>query len=120
MPLVLGWGLVTLTVFSAWRLNSRFTWCGMTSFTDATRLMTGSLLSAFPVMRSVPLCLRQSVYHRIFYSKAHDFAYFRIPKCANSPVAMTLYAAIAAQDETSTLSDHGRTGSHQATLVLPR
>lgn len=86
----------------------------MISFTDATRIVTGSLLSAFPVMRGVPLPLRQPVYHRIFYSKAHHFAYFRIPKCANSTVVMTLYAAIAAQDQSAALPDHGRTGSRKA------
>jgi hypothetical protein len=86
----------------------------MTAMTTATRLVTGSLLSAFPMMRGVPLRLRQSVYHRIFYSRAHDFAYFRIPKCANSTVVMTLHSAMAAQRHSAALSDQGRAGSREA------
>lgn len=86
----------------------------MNALSNATKIITGGLLSTFPMMRDVPMLLRQAVYRRVVYSQAYDFAYFRIPKCANSTVVMTLDSAMAAAQQRAQVSDLTRAGSREA------
>lgn len=67
----------------------------MASNTSLLRSVENALASLVPGIRGVPFNLRYAVYRRVFYSAAYDFAYFRLPKCANSTVVMTLYTAMA-------------------------
>jgi len=58
-------------------------------------MLENALATALPAVRGVPFALRYAVFRRIFYSPEYNFAYFRLPKCANSTVVMTLYAAMS-------------------------
>lgn len=86
----------------------------MASNTSTLRIFENVLASTVPGVWSVPFKLRYAVYRRVFYSPAHRFAYFRLPKCANSTVVMTLLTAMARKAGNPIQLAEGYEGSNAA------
>lgn len=86
----------------------------MASNTSTFRIFENALASAVPGVWSVPFRLRYAVYRRVFYAPDHGFAYFRLPKCANSTVVMTLYTAMARKSGNPVSLAEGYEGSNAA------
>jgi dermatan 4-sulfotransferase 1 len=70
----------------------------MASNTSTFRIFENALATAVPGLRSVPFKLRYAVFRRTFYAPQHNFVYYRLPKCANSTVVMTLCSAMRSKD----------------------
>lgn len=89
----------------------------MASNTSTFRIFENVLASAVPGVRTVPFGLRYAVYRRVFYSPRHGFAYFRLPKCANSTIVMTLLTAMARKSGRPIRLAEGYEGSNAAKRI---
>jgi len=69
--------------------------------------------------------LKQAVWNHIYYSKEYRFIYFRIPKAANSTIALTLFTHMTGTwdrtlDPTERLYKHTGRALLRSGIILPR